>query len=278
MKRGGKFFKTYRPFRSVLVSNWVTLTRTMASANGLPLAVTVPFTSPIQGFDRTYTPEDFRLAIRIEKRLRETDQHGVINRQISSLVDASGDTVEYYAALPFNTGFDTTGAWTCADGMYLFDDGRPAEAKDVATWGNLLSGALTPAGVASARLAFRQNKNERGLIRPMVMRTLIVPPDLEDTGDTIRKTTLAVGKSINDVNVDQNRWEMKVWDYLTSATAWFAMGEKGDLHELFWYWRVKPETASNTLSDNPDIWQARVRMSFVTGCDRPNNIRGSTGA
>jgi len=41
---------------------------------------------------------------------------------------------------------------------------------------------------------------------------------------------------------------------------------------------VKPETNSNTLSENPDIWQARIRMSFVTGCDRPANIRGNAGA
>jgi len=242
-------------------------------------AAKLPFVEPVQGFNNTFTPEDYRLAIRIEKRLRETDQYGVIAKQMSALTQSATDTVEYYAADPFNTGFGVGASWLCADGMYLFDNARPMEDKAAGTWSNLETGAaLTQASLANMRVNFRKHVNERGLIKPLVMKTLIVPPDLEDTADVIMKSLGKPGFLINDKNVYENRFDIKVWDYLTSATAWFGMAEKNVGHELYWYWRVKPETYSNVLADNPDVWQARVRMSFVTGCDRPATIRGNAGA
>lgn len=239
----------------------------------------LPFVEPIQGFNNTFTPEDFRLAIRVEKRLRETDQYGQIAKLMGSLTQAAGDTVEYYAADPFNTGFGTGASWLCADGMHLFDKSRPMEDKAQGTWDNEeTAAALTQASLANMRVNFRKHLNERGLKRPLVMKTLVVPPDLEDTADVIMKSLGKPGFLINDKNVYENRFDIKVWDYLTSATAWFGLAERNVGHELYWYWRVKPETYSNVLSDNPDIWQARIRMSFVTGCDRPATMRGNAGA
>lgn len=239
----------------------------------------LPVTEPIQGFDNTFTPEDFRLAIRIEKRLRETDQYGVIARQMNALIKSAKDTVEYYAADCFNSGFGTGASWLCADGMYLFDSERPMEDKSQGTWSNLeTASALTQASLATMRVNFRKFVDERGLKRPLVMKTLIVPAALEDTAAVIMGSIQKPGVFLNDKNVYENKFEIKVWDFLSSDTAYFGMTAKDSSHELFWYWRVKPETYSNVLSDNPDVWQARIRMSFVTGCDRPSTIRGNAGA
>lgn len=244
----------------------------------------IPFASPIQGFDKTYTPEDFRLGIRIEKRLRETDQFGVIAKQMESLTMSARDTVEYYAADAFNTGFGVGASWLCADGMYLFDDSRPMEAKDQGTWSNLESAsALTQASLATMRLNMKKHVNERGLKRPLIMQTLVVPAALEDTAAVILGSTQKPGVFLNDDNPYKQQGGrygigLEVWNYLSSDTAWFGMAKKDSGHELFWVWRVKPETTSNVLSDNPDVWQARIRMSFVTGADRPATIRGNAGA
>ena len=239
----------------------------------------LPFAEPIQGFDNTYTPEDFRLAFRIEKRLRETDQYGVIARQMNALTKSARDTVEYYAADAFNTGFGTGASWLCADGMYLFDSDRPMEDKSQGTWSNLeTASALTQASLATMRVNFRKFVDERGLKKPLVMKTLIVPATLEDTAAVIMGSVQKPGVFLNDKNVYENKFEVKVWDFLSSDTAYFGMTAKDSGHELYWYWRVKPETYSNVLADNPDVWQARIRMSFVTGCDRPSTIRGNAGA
>ena len=242
--------------------------------DGMPYDVILP------GFDNTVTPTDFRLAVRIEKRLRETDQFGVIGKIMSQLLQAGRDTVEYYAADAFNTGFTSAAKWTCADGMYLFDDGRPQESKGAANWSNLETGAaISAAGIRTMRENFRMNLNSRGLIAPIVMKTLIVPNELEDDAVVFTASKLKPGTALNDDNYNtRHGFTVEVWDYLTSATAWFGMGSKDEKHELFWTWRVKPETTSDLAADNPDVVAYRLRMSFATSADRPHNLRGNAGA
>jgi len=244
----------------------------------------IPYADPLQGFDNTYTPVDFRLGVRVESRLRETDQYGQISKIMESLMQASKDTVEYYAADAFNTGFGSGADWLCADGMYLFDSARPMEDKAAGTWSNLESAsALTQASLATMRLNFRNHKNERGLIRPLVMKQLVVPAALEDTAAVLLGSTQKPGVFLNDDNpykANGGRYGMgiTVWDYLSSETAWFGMTNKDSNHELKWIWRIKPNTKTFDAPGNPDVWCARVKMSFVTGCDRPTTLRGNAGA
>lgn len=242
----------------------------------------IPLDSPIQGPDVTLTPSTYRRMIQIERRLRETDQYGKINTQITGLAESAGVTVEMYCANAFNTGFDSTAAWLCADGMYLFDSARPSEDKGVAAWSNLeTAGTLTRTSLASMRVNFRKVVNERGLVSPIVMRKLIVPPDLQDTAEELMTSPYKVGVSLNDKNVYEGRFDVEVWDYLTSTTAWFGMGDPNSpLHELKYLWGARPSTESGTLSGsgNPDVWWARVRFVFTTGCVRPTNLRGNAGA
>jgi hypothetical protein len=239
----------------------------------------IPVDHPIQGFDNTHTPVDFRGSIRITKRLRETDQFAIIAKMQTALLQSAKDTTEYIAADAFNTGFGSNASWLCADGMYLFDSDRPFEDPGLGTWSNLeTASALTQASLATMRVNFRKTLNERGLIRPIQMRTLVVPPALEDKAHELIKSDKRAEDNLNATNVYQNRFEVKVWDYLTSDTAYFGMGPKDEAYELYYIWRVKPESATYNAADNPDVLVHRVRMSCVTGCDRPHQIRGNAGA
>jgi hypothetical protein len=126
---------------------------------------------------------------------------------------------------------------------------------------------------------FRMNLNSRGLIAPIVMKTLVVPNELEDDAVVYTSSKLKTGTALNDDNYNlRHGFTVEVWDYLTSATAWFGMGSKDEKHELFWTWRVKPETTSYLAADNPDVVAYRLRMSFATSADRPHNLRGNAGA
>lgn len=239
----------------------------------------IPVDHPIQGYDNTHTPVDYRGSIRITKRLRETDQFAVIAKMQGALLQSAKDTVEYICADAFNTGFDTTGSWLCADGLYLFDSDRNFEDLGAGTWSNLeTASALTQASLATMRLNFRKTLNERGLIKPVVMKKLIVPPDLEDKAHELIKSDKRAEDDMNATNVYQNRFDIMVWDYLTDTNAFFGCGPKDESHELYFIWRVKPEVATYNAADNPDVLVHRVRMSCVTGCDRPHNIRGNAGA
>jgi hypothetical protein len=240
---------------------------------------TLPVDAPIQGFDNTHTPVDYRGSIRITKRLRETDQYAVIAKMQGALLQSAKDTTEYIAADAFNTGFGSNASWLCADGMYLFDGGRKFEDPSLGEWSNLETpSALTQASLASMRLNFRKTLNERGLIRPITMKTLVIPAALEDKAYELIKSDLRAEDDMNAKNVYQNRFEIKVWDYLTDENAFFGLGPKDESFELYYIWRVKPQTDTFNAADNPHVLCHSVRMSCVTGCDRPHSLRGNAGA
>jgi hypothetical protein len=279
--QGLQFFNVENTSKDYLKTSYVTGMGLMVKSRD---ADEMPYSEPVQGFDNTYTPVDFRMGVRVEERLRETDQFGQISKIMNSLVQCSKDTTEYYAADAFNTGFGVGASWLCADGMYLFDSVRPMEDKAAGSWSNLeTASALTQASLATMRLNFRNHVNERGLKRPLVMKTIIVPPALEDTAAVILGSVQKPGTQLNDDNPYKDmggRYGMSlvVWDYLSSETAWFGMAKKDSSHELKWIWRVKPSAKTYDAPGNPDVWCARIRMSFVTGCDRPATIRGNAGA
>ena len=241
----------------------------------------LPQQVPIQGFDNSYTPVEYRMQMKITRRLIETDQFNVVNKQMADLNRSAMKTLEMYAALPFNTTFDATAEWVCADGLLLVDSGRKYEDTAAGTWSNLeTSGALTQARVGTMRTNFYKNKDEFGDPAPIIMQKLLIPPDLEDTVITELESAQKPGGSLNDKNfLTKYRLEYMVNPWLTSTTAWFGMGPMDNLHELYFYWGAKPriDIQTTTESNNPDVFGKRIRMVFVSGCDRPHNIRGNQG-
>jgi len=239
----------------------------------------LPRASLIQGFDNTLTPETYRLALFIERRLRETDQFGVIDKQMADLNQSAKDTIELYAALPFNTAFSGTVAWVCADGMNLCDTGHPYPDIAQGTWDNdETNSAPTQAAIATMRLNFRKNKNGRGRTRPLSLDKLVIPADLEDTVVTNLGSILKPGSGLNDKNyLTKYGITYEVWNYLTSTSAWFGMAPKDDLYELIWLWGSKPQIESISDNGNPDVYGKRIRMIFVTGCNSAHSLRGNSG-
>jgi len=242
----------------------------------------LPRQQPIQGFDNTFTPVGYRMAMWIEKRLIETQQFNVIDKQMADLNRSAKLTIELYAALPFNTTFDSTVDWVAADGLRLIDSARNREDKAGGTWSNLeTAGTPTQTRISTMRLNFRKNKDEFGDPAPLMMDKIVIPPDLEDTLITNLQTSLQPGTSLNDTNfLTKYGLNYQVWDYLTSTTAWFGCAPKDSLYELYWYWGSSPniDVTPVTYSNNPDVMGNRLRMYFVSGADRPHSIRGNAGA
>jgi hypothetical protein len=239
----------------------------------------LPLGTVLQGFDNTYTPVTYRLAMRIERRLRETDQFRVIDQIMTDLNQSARDTIELYAALPFNTTWDATVDWICADGMNLCDKTRYYEDKSQGTWDNdETAAAFSQAALATMRLNFRKNKNGRGLKRPLSMEKVVIPPDLEDTAIEEMKSVLKPGVGTNETNfLTRYGLSYEVWAYLTSTTAYFGFAPKDGLYELFWYWGAQPNVVDYDVG-NPDVFAKRLRMIFVTGADRPHSVRSNAGA
>lgn len=239
----------------------------------------MPRSDAVSGFDVSITPLTYRLGVLVERRLRETDQFGVINKLFSGLNESARDTIELYAALPFNTAFSTTVDWICADGMNLCDKTRYREDLSAGTWDNEdTTAALSQSSIATMRLNFRKNLNERGRKRPMQMGKIAIPSDLEDTTITELKTVKKPGSSLNDENfLTYYGINYQVWNWLTSTTAFFGFAPKDSLYELYWLWGSRPSEMDWNCG-NPDVFGKRIRMVFQTGCVRPHSIRGNPGA
>ena len=274
--QGLKYWNVRDTDRSYEKHSYVTDVGTMPKSRDVDV---MPLTEKIQGFDNTYTPETYRLAIRVEQRLRETDMFGVIDRMMSDLNQSAKDTIELYAALPFNTAFAATVEWICADGMNLIDKDRPSEDPTQANWDNEdTSSTLTADAVSTMRVDFAKHKNGRGRIRPIRMEKIVIPIDLESTAIEELGSALKPGSSLNNKNaLTEYNLNYEVWNYLTSTAFWYGMGPKDDLYELFWYWGVRPQTGDDETG-NPNVWGKYLRQVFVTGADKPSSLRGNQGA
>ena len=238
----------------------------------------LPVDVPIQGFDYTITPVTFRKSVRTTRQMREDDMFGQIAKNQKRLSMSASATVEYYAALPFNTGFTSAADWLCSDGMYLFDSVRYTPDTTQASWSNLDAGALSGPTLATMRVNFRKNTQERGLVAPLAMKVLVVPPALEQKAYELIKSELNAENAMNTTNWHKDAVRVKVWDYLTSDTAWFGRSDKTkSLYDLKWMWRVRATPSSYKLGDNDDVYVQKIRMRFQSGCGVPYALRGSTG-
>jgi hypothetical protein len=127
---------------------------------------------------------------------------------------------------------------------------------------------------------FSLSKGQNGLLRPLIMKTLVVPAYLRGRAISIVKSAQTAGNALNDKNyITEYGLDMMVHPYLTSQYSWFGLTDMSDDYELVWLWGKKPEFKDWSPSDNPDVWGKRCRMVFTTGCDAaPRHIRGNAGA
>lgn len=239
----------------------------------------LPLDVAIQGYDNTITPETYRLGLRIEDRLRETAQLGLISKIQKGLMQSSRDTIEYHAALPFNTTFGSTGPFTCADGLALVDTARNLENK-AGTWQNEeTAAALTQNSLETMDNNFAKVVNGRGLLRPLAMKYLIVPRNLRRKALELTQSDKRPEDNLNAKNIFNGAFDVIVWDYLTSTTAWFGTIDMDDTnYQLGWMWGAKPNVKTWQDGSNADVTFQRVRMVFSTYCDRAHGIRGNAGA
>ena len=238
----------------------------------------LPVEEIIQGFDHTITPKTYRKTTRVTRKMREDDMYGKIDKQQKYIANSVMYTAEYYAALPWNTGFTNAAAWTCSDGMYLFDSARPTPDQRVATWSNLETGALTNATFSTMRVNFQKITQEKGLVAPQTMGKLVVPVDLEQKAREILGSADKPETALNDTNWNKGAVDIKVWHYLTSTTAWFGVAKEKDLNEVRWVWRIRPTHSSYREGSNDDVFIQKVRMRFASGAGVPYAHRGSTGS
>lgn len=184
--------------------------------------------------------------------------------RVLGMMEAFQRAEETYGAAILNNATTYVGAVN-GDGKALGATDHPVDSGTVS---NIASPAasLNETSLLNAQVAinnnWRDNANQRMNAKP---KLLIIPPGLEAVAVRLLKTELRPGTSNNDVNailsVQGGIPEgYVVWNYLTSAYAWFLKtSEKGLLH----YDRVAFETGMSVefTTDNL-LCKGRMRKSW----------------
>lgn len=239
----------------------------------------------LSAYPYTVTLTEYEASIAVKRRDIEADRYGIYGQQARSQGELAAYFPEERVADAVNNSFTDL----CHDGQAFFSNSHPLKAKDgsATTFDNLETAALTvstqAAAIASygaAKTKLRSMKNSQG--RPIRVRNfmLVVPPALEDIGQSLlTNDRLEDGKP----NIYRGTAQLMVWEELTSSTAWFLCGQAGGL-KPFMYLERKAATPANI--DSPDSDHVKMTGEFVLSIEAdgagaytfPQLAVGSTGA
>ena len=263
----------------------------VASGAFVPLARGIDRTLQMRsapGFPYTVIPKERKLGISIDMLLIETDQFGVIDQHEQDFMQAHRDTLEVECVIPFATTFNATAPYLCPDGKRLCDSSRPNAYPEAPVWNNLeTGGAVARQTISTMRVNFQKTRDDAGMLRPQVMKGVIIAPDKEDT--VISELGMGVkwelgssripGSNFNDLNaMTKYGLEYKIWHYLTDPNAWFGYADRSDKRawQLELYWGHKP-TVTPLPMINPRVrsYEFYARYEYLIKASRA--LRGNVG-
>lgn len=239
------------------------------------------------GLERTYTHSAFTQGFMITKEMMDDEQYNQMNKMAKAMGRSGRAKVEKDAITILTKGFATLVDGTTAntggeiyDTSFLFADDHPLlDSAEVGS--NLVEGPLSDAKLKEIVTKMRATVDEAGNLIQARVDKLIIPPALEDTAKRILHSTQISGGQLNDTNEYLSQYGIKivVMDYLGAAaggsdTAWFV--QDSSLHELNFFWRVKPEFK---WTEDFDTFVAKYRgyMRYSFGVSDWRGIAGSLG-
>jgi len=179
------------------------------------------FQVPMPGYSWTIPVLTFRDAIAITRTMQKIDRSGMVGIQQGGLLDAMRRLLEKMFAYPINNGLTTAGA----DGSYLFATDHYQIDPAAGTWSNIdTSAALTSYSVSDMKASMAQRTNEKGDLSPIELARVIVPQNLADKMGQISNSTLVPENALHATN-PMEKMKYKVWQYLTSTTAFYGQGK-----------------------------------------------------
>ena len=143
------------------------------------------------------------------------------------LMESFKETEEIYAANVFNTG-TTYNANVGGDGVSLFSTAHPIDGTTIANEPSP-DVDLNETSLLNALITIRTTwRDNAGLKIHARGRKVLAPPQLEPICLRLFRSELRPGTAQNDVNAilgmnDSLKEGYMIWDYLTSAYAWFVL-------------------------------------------------------
>lgn len=216
------------------------------------------------GLETRYVHVRYGLAMRVSKECMDDMKFGQVNKAVNLFGASATVTQEILAADQFNSGF--SGTWNPGvavpffSAAHLLDDG-------VSTSSNLLTATVSPVnndvsvtGVQRMMTLIRKTLSPRGWKMTFMPRTMILPAEQEYVAKEVLRSTDRPDTAERATNVISGVVKDEVWDYLTSATAWFVECSQ---HEMWWYNReaLKTDVEDIAQTGGDKFYWAAFRMS-----------------
>jgi len=230
-----------------------------------------------QGFDTVYRALKYGTVMKITREMMEDDAHNVIRNNPRRLARAMSEKAEIEAIRIFNEGFSTT----LSDGKVLFATDHPSlqpEASDIANTPSAQVD-LDIDNLEALLTIYRNVRDSAGNRIRIKPGKLLVPASLEFQATKLTESVMQPGGSNNDVNASRSLAGLQpmVNEYLTDDDAWFILPQDNSDHELWFYWRRRPEV--ETWSEkNPEVAYAKITSRFVVGASDFRGLVGTGGA
>ena len=197
----------------------------------------VPYDSPAQLYDKTFTFPEKALGIKVERKLYDDDLFGIMDRKPWQLAVSVARTREKTAAGIFNSAFVGVDG---PDSLPLCSASHPYSPDDATTWSNAGSTAMSPTQIeAIRRIGYTSITNDRGELLEVNYDLIVCPVALEETGWEIINSTGKVDTANNNRNFHQGRYKLAVWHRLTDSNNFFMLDSKLAKKFLVWWDRVE---------------------------------------
>lgn len=234
----------------------------------------VQYEDPSQMYDTSFTHAKYTKGFKVSEELVEDDQYNVIKKKPAQLARAARRTSEFSAANVLNRAFSTS--YLGGDGKPLASTSHPRSDGGTAQSNASSTGVtLTDDNLETARIAFRQQLDDKGMIIQTMPKQLIVPVDLEKDASILTGSEGRPGSADNDINIYKSKMEVIDWEYITvNNTCWFLRDPSQE--NLKFYWRIKPEFKQDTAFDT-GMALFKVRTRFSNGWVDWRGMWGSKG-
>jgi len=253
---------------------------TLGTMNQTAEGENVRYDSPIQAFNKTYTPTDWSLGTKITHRMVADDKYGIIKAVTASLPQSGQETIEVEAANIYNRAFN--GSYLGPDGVVLCSTAHPLVGGG--TQSNRLSpdADLDIASLESMVTLFRKFVNHRGIKKRLLPKTLVGPPELAFTMTEILASQMRSDTANNTANafkaggLEAGTITWAVYEYLTDPDGWFLIGDTSKLR-MRCIMREAFATMHDVDFDSRSIKSAAWE-TFVCGFDGYEGLTGTQGA
>jgi len=233
----------------------------------------VTYDQNYQAYDKTYTHLTYALGLRTSKEMIDDDRFDIVTKGAKALAHSMFVTRQVIAAAHFNNGFSSA---VGPDGKELFATDHPlvgggTEQNELTT-----AADLSVTSLRQALVDINDTTDERGLPVFITPKYLLLPSELQFTGEELLKSTLRPDNAENAINAFKMKnldWVM--WQYLTDPDAWFIISDKNQ-HSLKFNDR-EPVNVSSDYDFDADASKTKIRCRFSSGWSEWRGVFGSPG-